>query len=608
MMRFLITAALSAMLAAMPAVARADAKSPLTAFSNGTGHLETGYAGLGNDNEPLSTAMYTAQQAPGYSPASFTLSVPSTIHRYKEQGFYNKTEGEYYKYVEVNEVDVPKEYTCEYSNPSLTVRYTLCGDGLRYVTAVRVWARPLAGRASWGIPQADGRDIDDAFIIPFDQRDPAGQGCVLLGEVRSNDNAGAITGTARLKPGTQYLLYLTVNLQSDYSDLPLLRDRLTRIGGQITQAGITDGGTSLPYTGTYSYTTYYEADGTAPDTDKKYRGDEKLSITHESLTITGSHTASGGVEPQSMTYDNGAVADMASLGSRVLVPGRKVLFSPGDNYSRFYRIPSMVSTSTGHLVAISDARKYYAHDIANDIDMVCRVSTDHGVSWGPISTIAKGEARDADGQPLPLGPDGEPLNVNVDYICKKSVGFGDAATAALGDGRVLVTMVEGGSIHSRDTSDPKTYASYCILNDKGEVLVPRTHIPEALYTAAGASHSSRGCIAPGNMCVLKHGPLKGKVMACMRVHEINDETTDQGYGNFFLIFDPATNQWSNFISQRSGNVRIYRTGGGNDDESQLVELDTYQNDPDLDASFGHNDTYTACSCPYAASTAPRAAS
>lgn len=598
----LLPAALTLLAAAVPwAPAGASATGALTQFQALTGHLEPAYAGLGNDNELLCTACYQMPASDTESEFQLTLDTPYTYYTESSSGGWLKS----YTYTKHQEAQAT--YTCRFTqSPELghiRVNYSLVGDGLSYVTAVRVWARPLQGNSGWHTDAA----IDDVFTLPFDNRDPEGQGAVLVGEIAGNAASGTVDGSGSLVQGQKYLFYLTVNLSSDFSNLPKLRDRLTRVGGRITSIGVTTDATELPYTGTFSYTTYELANGNEPSTTTTYGGwgsPTKPSRVTKTLTTSGTKAVEGGAMMSAITYDNAQTASMGTLGSRVLVPMRKTIFAPGDHYSKFYRIPSITCTTTGHLIAISDARKYYAHDVASDIDMLCRVSTDDGATWGPVQTIAQGEPRDKNGNALPVDANHVPLDISK-MSCLNSLGYGDAATAPLPGGNVLVTMIGGGGLFSHTDAALKTYSYYCILNDQGQRITDLKPIPEELYKAYDKQYSSRGNIAPGNMCVIKHGPLAGKVMACIRVIGFNPtdpqnlgSDRSEVHGNFFVIYDPATDTWHNFHhdSQGSGDatadgdVRIFqsdamqRQGGGWDDEAQLAELNTYEHN-------GH--TYTA---------------
>lgn len=65
------------------------------------------------------------------------------------------------------------------------------------------------------------------------------------------------------------------------------------------------------------------------------------------------------------------------------------VFSKETGNADNYRIPSLVVTKDGSLVATSDERYYTGRDNPNRIEKVVRVSTDGGVSWGKqITAVA----------------------------------------------------------------------------------------------------------------------------------------------------------------------------------------------------------------------------
>lgn len=69
----------------------------------------------------------------------------------------------------------------------------------------------------------------------------------------------------------------------------------------------------------------------------------------------------------------------------------KILFSPGDDGNREYRIPSLVTTNKGTLLAACDARVSKKGDLPNNIDVAIRRSTDNGLNWSPINYAIKSQ-------------------------------------------------------------------------------------------------------------------------------------------------------------------------------------------------------------------------
>lgn len=66
--------------------------------------------------------------------------------------------------------------------------------------------------------------------------------------------------------------------------------------------------------------------------------------------------------------------------------GLHYLFRAGDHGYTCFRIPAIVTTPRGALLAFAEARRNHCGD-AGDIDLVMRRSTDGGKSWSPISVV-----------------------------------------------------------------------------------------------------------------------------------------------------------------------------------------------------------------------------
>ncbi|TKG90755.1 exo-alpha-sialidase [Puteibacter caeruleilacunae] len=63
------------------------------------------------------------------------------------------------------------------------------------------------------------------------------------------------------------------------------------------------------------------------------------------------------------------------------------LFSPGLAGITEYRIPSLISTPKGTLIAMVDARVDRRGDIPNNVDLAIRRSSDNGETWGNVEVI-----------------------------------------------------------------------------------------------------------------------------------------------------------------------------------------------------------------------------
>ncbi|MDP7062259.1 MAG: exo-alpha-sialidase [Planctomycetota bacterium] len=70
-----------------------------------------------------------------------------------------------------------------------------------------------------------------------------------------------------------------------------------------------------------------------------------------------------------------------------LLPTKTTLFERGQGGVHTYRIPALVTTNQGTLIAACDARIHSSRDLPNNIDTVLRRSADGGETWSPIKTV-----------------------------------------------------------------------------------------------------------------------------------------------------------------------------------------------------------------------------
>lgn len=78
---------------------------------------------------------------------------------------------------------------------------------------------------------------------------------------------------------------------------------------------------------------------------------------------------------------------------------RSLVYNPGDEGSKQYRIPALVVTKDGALLAVADKRLDNINDLPNRIDVVARRSTDGGLTWGPHILIAEHDSIGGYGDP-----------------------------------------------------------------------------------------------------------------------------------------------------------------------------------------------------------------
>ena len=112
-----------------------------------------------------------------------------------------------------------------------------------------------------------------------------------------------------------------------------------------------------------------------------------------------------------------------------------VLYATPDANGKPYRIPAIATAANGHIFGIADNRPC-GNDIGyGEVDIKCRISTDHGATWSDEFFVANGKGGD---------------------INEMSTGFGDAAIVADAKrDKLLVMMVCGRTVcwHGRWTPE-----------------------------------------------------------------------------------------------------------------------------------------------------------
>ncbi|WPU92762.1 sialidase family protein [Mucilaginibacter sabulilitoris] len=76
------------------------------------------------------------------------------------------------------------------------------------------------------------------------------------------------------------------------------------------------------------------------------------------------------------------------------------LYKPGDNGYACFRIPALLNTSNGTLLAFAEARKNNCGD-SGDIDLVLRRSQDGGKTWGNMQVVWS-DSTNTCGNPVPI--------------------------------------------------------------------------------------------------------------------------------------------------------------------------------------------------------------
>lgn len=121
-----------------------------------------------------------------------------------------------------------------------------------------------------------------------------------------------------------------------------------------------------------------------------------------------------------------------------------ILYRTPDANGKPYRIPAIAAAPNGHLFAISDNRPC-GNDIGyGEVDIKCRISTDHGTTWGDEFFIANGKGGD---------------------VNEMTTGYGDAAVVAdCKQNKLLVMMVCGRTVCWNGRWHPDSTATSSNIN------------------------------------------------------------------------------------------------------------------------------------------------
>ena len=210
------------------------------------------------------------------------------------------------------------------------------------------------------------------------------------------------------------------------------------------------------------------------------------------------------------------------------------LYRPGDYGSANWRIPAILCLGDGTLLAVNDKRKYNENDLPEDIDIVCRRSSDRGKTWSEPQTIAKGTG----------------------YMH----GFGDAALVECQNGDVICVFVGGNGLFASTEADPQ-HSYVCRSTDGGQTWGEREDITAMLWGSQAQNVVCRNYkasfFASGNGLRLRQGAHAGRIMFAAAMCRKNENKLD----NFVVYSDDNGHTWN--VSDKAF------TAG---DEAKLMEL------------------------------------
>ena len=189
-----------------------------------------------------------------------------------------------------------------------------------------------------------------------------------------------------------------------------------------------------------------------------------------------------------------------------------VVFQSGTDGYHTFRIPAIVRTDAGTLVAFAEGRRGGAGD-AGEIDLVLRRSVDGGTTWGPLLVVHSDPPHTV-GNPAPVV---DPASGDIVLLTVRTAGWAS-------EDRILSGEVEAADARrvllQRGTSDGETWSSPQDVTD--------TVKPDGWrWYATG----------PGHAIALRHGPFAGRLV-CPANHSTSD-----GYGGHALLSDDGGRSW-----------------------------------------------------------------
>lgn len=217
------------------------------------------------------------------------------------------------------------------------------------------------------------------------------------------------------------------------------------------------------------------------------------------------------------------------------------VFSSGEAGYTCYRIPALVTTTHGTLIAVADGRIGGCGDIPTPLDLVCRRSFDNGDSWGPLQVIADYGSNPSDTDTYPF--------YAVSNITR--VAAGDAALLLdRANGRVWTLYDNGGVLSG--TRKIKLELRYS--GDDGATWSAAIDL-EAQNPGLRPS-SGEFLAGPGNGIQLTEGPNAGRLIFPVY-------TYGSSSASMVIYSDDHGGTWKRGTSiANGGEIQVAETPGG----------------------------------------------
>ncbi|MBK7087382.1 MAG: exo-alpha-sialidase [Chitinophagaceae bacterium] len=221
------------------------------------------------------------------------------------------------------------------------------------------------------------------------------------------------------------------------------------------------------------------------------------------------------------------------------------VFESGKDGHKSYRIPAIIKLNNGHLLAFAEGRVQGASDFG-DVNIVLKISTDNGRTWGSIKTIVDYDTLQA-GNPAPVVDLTDPAYTTGRIFLFYNTGNKQESDVRNGNGLREVwykTSTNGGINWSEAVN---------ITLQTHRPKLPQIN-PAYNFTADWRSYAN----TPGHAMQFETGKYKGRIYIAANHSEggIQNESMDYIAHGFYTDDHGKTFHISNNVNLPGGNENI----------------------------------------------------
>ena len=221
------------------------------------------------------------------------------------------------------------------------------------------------------------------------------------------------------------------------------------------------------------------------------------------------------------------------------------VFESGKDGHKSYRIPAIIKLNNGHLLAFAEGRVQGASDFG-DVNIVLKISTDNGRTWGSIKTIVDYDTLQA-GNPAPVVDLTDPAYTTGRIFLFYNTGNKQESDVRNGNGLREVwykTSTNGGINWSEAVN---------ITLQTHRPKLPQIN-PAYNFTADWRSYAN----TPGHAMQIETGKYKGRIYIAANHSEggIQNESMDYIAHGFYTDDHGKTFHISNNVNLPGGNENM----------------------------------------------------